>query len=126
MDEDLKITKEEIGRWFGIGFCLILIVVLTIYTADLKSRLDALERQTAEQQTINQSQIDGLSLNIETVRNEMSAELETQQKQIDEQADKITSVKSIVHNTNVALGRANKEIEEKESEIQELREELKK
>ena len=124
MDEE--ITKDSLYKWLMAVVFLGVMAIMTIYIAGLKSRLDTLERQTAEQQTIQETRMDDLSVYIDTVREEMTFSFEEQQKQIDEQSERLTSVKSIVHNTNAALGRANKSIEEKESEIQELREELKK
>ena len=124
MDEEIK--RDNYFKWLMAVAFLGTIAMLVVYIAGLKTKLEVLERQMVEQQTIQQNEIDGLSLNIETVRNDMNAGFESQQKQIDEQAEKITSVKTIVHNTNVALSRANKQIEEKESEIQELREQIKK
>lgn len=121
MDEE--ITKDSLYKWLMAVVFLGVMAIMTIYIAGLKNRLDILERQATEQQTIQQSQIDGLSLNIETVRNEMQAGFEDQQKQIDSQAEQISKTKQIVSTTNKAFTRFQKQAEQTEAD---LREELKK
>ena len=126
MNEKTEITKRDMVLDAIILALFLLLGVMAIYIRSVQDKLNVLEQTTNQNTVSQQSQIDGLSLNIETVRNDMSAGFEEQQAQIDSQSEKISSVKTIIHNTNVALSRANKQIEEKESEIQELREELKK
>lgn len=121
MDEE--ITKDSLYKWLIAVVFLGLMAIMTIYIAGLKNRLDILERQATEQQTIQQNEIDGLSLNIETVRNEMNAGFENQQKQIDSQAEQITKTKQIVSTTNKAFTRFQNQQNKVEEE---LREELKK
>lgn len=126
MNEKTEITKRDLAVNALIIALFLLLGMMAIYIRSVQDKLNVLEQTTNQNTVSQQSQIDGLSLNIETVRNDMQAGFEEQQKQLDEQSEKITSAKTIIHNTNVALSRANKQIEEKESEIQELREELKK
>lgn len=121
MNED--ISKDSLYKWLMAVVFLGVMAIMTIYIAGLKNRLDILERQSAEQQTIQQNEIDGLSLNIETVRNEMNAGFENQQKQIDSQAEQISKTKLIVSTTNKAFTR----FQNQQSKVEEeLREELKK
>lgn len=126
MNEKTEYTKRDLAVNALIIALFLLLGMMAIYIRSVQDKLNALEQITNQNTVSQQSQIDGLSLNIETVRNDMQAGFENQQSQIDSQFEKISSVKTIIHNTNVALSRANKQIEEKESEIQELREELKK
>ena len=126
MNEKTEYTKRDLAVNALIIALFLLLGMMAIYIRSVQDKLNALEQTTNQNTVSQQSQIDGLSLNIETVRNDMQAGFESQQAQIDSQFEKISSVKTIIHNTNVALSRANKQIEEKESEIQELREELKK
>ena len=76
-----------------------------------------------DQITAQQSQMDGLSLNIETVRNDMNAGFDDQQKQLDIQAEQIRTTKQNLHNTNQAFTSFRKQQNRVEEE---LREELKK
>lgn len=107
MDEE--ITKDSLYKWLMAVVFLGIMAIMTIYIAGLKNRLDILERQATEQQTIQQNEIDGLSLNIETVRNEMNAGFENQQKQIDSQQEQISTQKNVQSNTIKAFVRYQKE-----------------
>lgn len=121
MDED--ITKDSLYKWLMAVAFLGVMAIMTIYIAGLKSRLDALERKTAEQQTIQETRMDDLSVYIDTVREEMTFSFEEQQKQIDGQAEQIAKTKQIVSTTNKAFTR----FQNQQSKVEEeLREELKK
>ena len=121
MDEE--ITKSDLSKWMMLIALLGVIAVMSIHIAGLKSRLDALERKTAEQQTIQETRMDDLSVCIDTVREEMNYSFEEQQKQIDSQSEQINKVKNVQSNTNKAFTR----FQNQQSKVeQELRKELKK
>ena len=121
MDEDIK--RDDLYKWLMAVVFLGIMAIMTIYIAGLKSRLDALERKTAEQQTIQETRMDDLSVYIDTVREEMTFSFEEQQKQIDSQSEQINKVKNVQSNTNRAFTRFQKQQEKVEED---LREELKK
>ena len=121
MDED--ITKDSLYKWLIAVAFLGVFAIMAVYIAGLKTRLDALERQTAEQQTIQETRMDDLSVYIDTVREEMTFSFEEQQKQIDSQSEQINKVKNVQSNTNKAITRFQKQQEKVEED---LREELKK
>lgn len=121
MDEDIK--RDDLYKWLMAVVFLGIMAIMTIYIAGLKSRLDTLERKTAEQQTIQETRMDDLSVYIDTVREEMTFSFEEQQKQIDSQSEQINKVKNVQSNTNKAFTRFQKQQEKVEED---LREELKK
>ena len=121
MDEE--ITKSDLSKWMMLIALLGVIAAMSIHIAGLKSRLDALERKTAEQQTIQETRMDDLSVCIDTVREEMNYSFEEQQKQIDAQLEQIGTIKNVQSNTNRAFTRFQKQQEKVEED---LREELKK
>lgn len=121
MDED--ITKDSLYKWLMAVVFFGIMAVMSIYIVGLKTRLDTLERQTAEQQTIQETRMDDLSVYIDTVREEMTFSFEEQQKQIDSQSEQINKVKNVQSNTNKAFTRFQKQQEKVEEDF---REELKK
>ena len=121
MDEDIK--RDDLYKWLMAVVFLGVMAIMTIYIAGLKNRLDILERQAAEQQTIQETRMDDLSVCIDTVREEMTFSFEEQQKQIDSQSEQINKVKNVQSNTNKAFTRFQKQQEKVEED---LREELKK
>ena len=121
MDED--ITKDSLYKWLMAVVFLGIMAIMTIYIAGLKTRLDTLERQAAEQQTIQETRMDDLNICIDTVREEMNYGFEEQQKQIDAQLEQIGIIKNVQSNTNRAFTR----FQNQQSKVEEeLREELKK
>ena len=121
MEEEIKKSDLAMGA-FAI-LLMIILSVMAITIAGLKEQLNTLQQKTDQESISQQSQIDGLSLNIETVRNEMQAGFEDQQKQIDGQAEQIAKTKQIVSTTNKAFTR----FQNQQSKVEEeLREELKK
>ena len=121
MDEE--ITKDSLYKWLMVVVFLGVMAIMTIYIAGLKSRLDALERKTAEQQTIQETRMDQLNIQVEAIQEEMNYGFEEQQKQIDGQAEQIAKTKQIVSTTNKAFTRFQNQQNKVEEE---LREELKK
>lgn len=103
------ITRQELAT-YGIIVVLFLVVgFLAIYARSLQDRLDSFEKSSNETIESQQAQIDGLSLNIETVRSEMSAGFENQQSQLDEQQEQLTTQKNVQRNTIKAFVRYQKE-----------------
>lgn len=103
------ITRQELAT-YGIIVVLFLVVgFLAIYARSLQDRLDSFEKSSNETIESQQAQIDGLSLNIETVRSEMSAGFESQQSQIDKQQEQLTTQKGIQSNTIKAFVRYQKQ-----------------
>ena len=121
MDEE--ITKDSLYKWLMVVVFLGIMAIMTIYIAGLKSRLDALERKTAEQQTMQETRMDELNIQVEAIQEEMNYGFEEQQKQIDAQLEQIGNIKNVQSNTNRAFTRFQKQQEKVEEE---LREELKK
>lgn len=109
MNEKTDITRQELAT-YGIIVVLFLVVgFLAIYARSLQDRLDSLEKSSNETIESQQAQIDGLSLNIETVRNDMNAGFEEQQSQLDKQQEQLTAQKGIQSNTIKAFVRYQKE-----------------
>lgn len=118
-----EVFKKDFVKWLMVLGFMFILAIMAIYIGTLKERLDRMERKSEEQMTIQQGQYDSLSLNIESVRNEMNLGFEEQQKQIDSQAEQIERQKRISSATNKAFTRFQKQAEQTETE---LREELKK
>ena len=121
--EEKEIRPEKLHMWIVTVLFLGMMAMFAIYIRGLIDKLDALERQMNDQITAQQSQMDGLSLNIETVRNDMNAGFDDQQKQLDIQAEQIRTTKQNLHNPNQAFTSFRKQQNRVEEE---LREELKK
>lgn len=121
--EKTDITRHEMTTYGVIVVLFLIVGFLAIYARALQDRLDNLEKSSNATIESQQAQIDGLSLNIETVRNEMSAGFESQQTQINNQAEQIATQKRNLHSTNQALTSFRKTQGQVEEE---LREELKK
>lgn len=123
MNEKTDITRQELATYGVIVVLFLVVGFLAIYARSLQDRLDSLEKSSNETIESQQAQIDGLSLNIETVRSEMSAGFEEQQSQIDSQQEQINKQKQISSATNKAFTR----FQNQQSKVEEeLREELKK
>lgn len=121
--EKTDITRQEMTTYGVIVVLFLIVGFLAIYARALQDRLDSLEKSSNETIESQQEQIDGLSLNIETVRNEMSAGFENQQAQLDSQAEQISKQKQVSSATNKAFTR----FQNQQSKVEEeLREELKK
>lgn len=121
--EKTDITRQEMTTYGVIVVLFLIVGFLAIYARALQDRLDNLEKSSNETIESQQAQIDGLSLNIETVRNEMSAGFENQQSQLDSQAEQISKQKQVSSATNKAFTR----FQNQQSKVEEeLREELKK
>ena len=123
MNEKTEYTKRDLTVNALILALFLLLGVMAIYIRSVQDKLNVLEQTTNQNTVSQQSQIDGLSLNIETVRNDMQAGFEEQQKQIDGQAEQIAKTKQIVSTTNKAFTRFQNQQNKVEEE---LREELKK
>lgn len=123
MNEKTEYTKRDLAVNALILALFLLLGMMAIYIRSVQDKLNALEQTTNQNTVSQQSQIDGLSLNIETVRNDMSAGFEEQQAQIDSQQEQIQRQKQISSTTNKAFTR----FQNQQSKVEEeLREELKK
>lgn len=121
MEEEIKKSDLAMGA-FAI-LLMIILSVMAITIAGLKEQLNTLQQKTDQESISQQNQIDGLSLNIETVRNEMQAGFEDQQKQLEQQQEQLNTQKNIQSNTLKAFIRFQKQQAE---QADEFREELKK
>lgn len=121
MEEEIKKSDLAMGA-FAI-LLMIILSVMAITIAGLKEQLNTLQQKTDQESISHQSQIDGLSLNIETVRNEMQAGFENQQKQLEQQQEQLNTQKNIQSNTLKAFIRFQKQQAE---QADEFKEELKK
>ena len=117
--EKKQVSRETIVGWVVIAILLICVTILMIFAFKLENQLTDLQSQQQMQQEVHSQQIATLSTDISNVKDDMQTQIDDQQEQLDKQ-------KTVQHNTNQALIRANKQINEKESEVQGLREELKK
>lgn len=123
MNEKTEYTKRDLAVNALIIALFLLLGMMAIYIRSVQDKLNALEQITNQNTVSQQSQIDGLSLNIETVRNDMQAGFENQQAQIDSQQEQIQRQKQISSATNKAFTR----FQNQQSKVEEeLREELKK
>ena len=109
MNEKTEYTKRDLAVNALIIALFLLLGMMAICIRSVQDKLNALEQTTNQNTVSQQSQIDGLSLNIETVRNEMSAGFEKQQSQLDEQQEQITTQKNVQSNTIKAFVRYQKE-----------------
>lgn len=121
MEEDIK--KSDLYKGAVALLLMVILSIMAITIAGLKEQLNTLQQKTDQQSISQQSQIDGLSLNIETVRNEMQAGFEDQQKQLEQQQEQLNTQKNIQSNTLKAFIRFQKQQTE---QADEFREELKK
>lgn len=121
MEEDIK--KSDLYKGAVALLLMVILSIMAITIAGLKEQLNTLQQKTDQQSINQQSQIDGLSLNIETVRNEMQACFEDQQKQLEQQQEQLNTQKNIQSNTLKAFIRFQKQQTE---QADEFREELKK
>lgn len=121
MEEEIK--KTDLAKGALALLLMIILSIMAITIAGLKEQLNTLQQKTDQQSISQQSQIDGLSLNIETVRNEMQAGFEDQQKQLEQQQEQLNTQKNIQSNTLKAFIRFQKQQAE---QADEFREELKK
>lgn len=121
MEEEIK--KSDLAKGALVILFMIILSIMAITIAGLKEQLNTLQQKTDQQSISQQNQIDGLSLNIETVRNEMQAGLENQQKQLEQQQEQLNTQKNIQSNTLKAFIRFQKQQAE---QADEFREELKK
>lgn len=123
MNEKTEYTKRDLAVNALIIALFLLLGMMAIYIRSVQDKLNALEQTTNQNTVSQQSQIDVLSLNIETVRNDMNAGFEEQQAQIDSQQEQIQRQKQISSATNKAFTR----FQNQQSKVEEeLREELKK
>ena len=109
MNEKTEYTKRDLAVNALIIALFLLLGMMAIYIRSVQDKLNALEQTTNQNTVSQQSQIDGLSLNIETVRNDMQAGFENQQSQIDKQQEQITAQKNVQSNTIKAFVRYQKE-----------------
>ena len=109
MNEKTEYTKRDLAVNALILALFLLLGVMAIYIRSVQDKLNALEQTTNQNTVSQQSQIDGLSLNIETVRNDMQAGFESQQSQIDKQQEQLTTQKGIQSNTIKAFVRDQKQ-----------------
>ena len=123
MNEKTEYTKRDLAVNALIIALFLLLGMMAIYIRSVQDKLNALEQTTNQNTVSQQAQIDGLSLNIETVRNDMQAGFEDQQSQIDKQQEQITTQKNVQSNTIKAFIRYQKQQAE---QAEEFREELKK
>ncbi len=122
MNEKTEYTKRDLAVNALILALFLLLGMMAIYIRSVQDKLNALEQTTNQNTVSQQSQIDGLSLNIETVRNDMQAGFEDQQSQIDKQQEQITTQKNVQSNTIKAFVRYQKQQAE---QAEEFKEELK-
>lgn len=123
MNEKTDYTKRDLAVNALILALFLLLGAMAIYIRSVQDKLNALEQTTNQNTASQQSQIDGLSLNVETVRNDMNAGFEEQQAQLDSQAEQISKQKQVSSATNKAFTR----FQNQQSKVEEeLREELKK
>lgn len=123
MNEKTEYTKRDLAVNALIIALFLLLGMMAIYIRSVQDKLNALEQTTNQNTVSQQSQIDGLSLNIETVRNDMNAGFEEQQAQINSQQEQIQRQKQVSSATNKAFTR----FQNQQSKVEEeLREELKK
>ena len=123
MNEKTEYTKRDLAVNALIIALFLLLGMMAIYIRSVQDKLNALEQTTNQNTVSQQSQIDGLSLNIEAVRNDMNAGFEEQQAQIDSQQEQIQRQKQVSSATNKAFTR----FQNQQSKVEEeLREELKK
>ena len=123
MNEKTEYTKRDLAVNALIIALFLLLGMMAIYIRSVQDKLNALEQTTNQNTVSQQSQIDGLSLNIETVRSEMSAGFEEQQSQLDKQQEQITTQKNVQSNTIKAFIRYQKQ---QADQAEEFKEELKK
>lgn len=109
MNEKTEYTKRDLAVNALIIALFLLLGMMAIYIRSVQDKLNMLEQKTSQDTVSQQSQIDGLSLNIETVRNDMQAGFEDQQKQIDSQQEQISTQKNVQSNTIKAFVRYQKE-----------------
>ena len=109
MNEKTEYTKRDLAVNALIIALFLLLGMMAIYIRSVQDKLNALEQTTNQNTVSQQSQIDGLSLNIETVRNDMQAGFENQQSQLDEQQEQITTQKNVQSNTIKAFVRYQKQ-----------------
>ena len=109
MNEKTEYTKRDLAVNALIIALFLLLGMMAIYIRSVQDKLNALEQTTNQNTVSQQAQIDGLSLNIETVRNDMQAGFENQQSQIDKQQEQITTQKNVQSNTIKAFVRYQKE-----------------
>ena len=109
MNEKTEYTKRDLAVNALILALFLLLGVMAIYIRSVQDKLNALEQTTNQNTVSQQAQIDGLSLNIETVRSEMSAGFEEQQSQLDKQQEQLTTQKGIQSNTIKAFVRYQKQ-----------------
>ena len=119
MNEKTEYTKRDLTVNALILALFLLLGVMAIYIRSVQDKLNALEQATNQNTVSQQAQIDGLSLNIETVRNEMSAGFEEQQSQLDKQQEQLTTQKGIQSNTIKAFVRYQKQQAEQNEEFKE-------
>lgn len=121
MEEEIK--EIDLAKGALIVLLMIILSAMALTIAGLKGQLNALQQKADQESMSQQRQIDGLSLNIEAVRDEMRKGFESQQIQIDSQQEQITTQKSIQSNTLKAFIRYQKQQAETNEEF---KEELKK
>lgn len=119
MNEKTEYTKRDLAVNALIIALFLLLGMMAIYIRSVQDKLNALEQATNQNTVSQQSQIDGLSLNIETVRNDMQAGFENQQSQIDKQQEQITTQKNVQSNTIKAFVRYQKQQAEQDEEFKE-------
>lgn len=122
MNEKTEYTKRDLAVNALIIALFLLLGMMAIYIRSVQDKLNALEQTTNQNTLSQQSQIDGLSLNIETVRNDMQAGFEDQQSQLDKQQEQLTTQKNVQSNTIKAFVRYQKQQAE---QAEEFKEELK-
>lgn len=123
MEEDNRISTEEVKRFLVLMFLLITIAGMALYIRAVDDKLKALEQATKQESISQQNQIESLSLYIEDVKDDMTEGFEKQQEQLDSQQEEISRQKQVQRSTNQALTSFRKQQKQVEEE---LREELKK
>lgn len=121
MEEEIK--KSDLAKGALALLLMIILSIMVLTIAGLREQLNELQQKTNQDTVSQQAQIDGLSLNIETVRNEMQAGFEDQQKQLEQQQEQLNTQKNIQSNTIKAFVRYQKQQAE---QAEEFKEELKK
>lgn len=123
MEENNRISTEEVKMFLVLMFLLITIAGMALYIRAVDDKLKALEQATKQESISQQNQIESLSLYIEDVKGEMTEGFEKQQEQLDSQQEEISRQKQVQRSTNQALTSFRKQQKQVEEE---LREELKK
>ena len=89
-------------------------------------RLDAAQNELEEVRKQQATQIEAVYDKVDEVNSDFTEKWEAQQEQLDNQQEQLGAQKAVQHNTIQALIRTQKQLAENDTEIEELRDEIKK